>query len=412
MKRRNPLGTFLCASGVVALLTAQPLIGAEPAPATQPTAAAALLDKIDASYAKLQSAQFDGHISGRFDVAGEKKNDDITFTSTFHAPNQFKHDAKGDVLLGSTGQTAYAFQPARNVYLSSDAPKDRADVTDWPQAITGILQQQNPSLLLALTKSAGGALKDLGDDMTRLPDTDVDGAALPTLQFELPQHEQVTMAIDPTSGLLRRVQFDLRKSLEERGAADVKAAQITIDYTLPKTDITTDDKTFAWAPPVGATLANAAPGALADDSSAATALAGTAAPDFTLSGLDDKPVKLSSLKGSVVVLDFWATWCGPCVMSLPHIDQLHKDQSPHGLKVFAVNLQEDKDTVKTFIDQKKFSLPVLLDTNGDTAKLYKADAIPETVIIGKDGVIKKVFVGVTDDSEEQIKSIVAKEMGG
>jgi len=114
--------------------------------------------------------------------------------------------------------------------------------------------------------------------MTRGVDTDVDGSALPTLQFELPQHDQVTMAIDPTSGLLRRVQFDLRKSLEERGAADVKAAQITIDLHPAKTDIATDDKTFAWAPPAGATLANSAPPAMADDSSAATALAGTAAP--------------------------------------------------------------------------------------------------------------------------------------
>jgi peroxiredoxin/outer membrane lipoprotein-sorting protein len=411
-----------CVLGIALLAGAVPAFAAgAAAPATQPAAtqssaeAAALLGRVDAAYAKLQSAQFNGHVIGQFDVGGEKKTQDLPFTSSFRSPNRFRHETKGDVLVGSTGQKVYAYQPDHNAYLSVDAPKERGALSDWPRAVAGILEQQNPSLLLALTKSAAGELKDLAPDVTRLADTNLDGTAFATLRFELPSdHQVITMLVDPQTSLLRQVKFDLRKSLEARGAVDVKTAEVTVDYTQVATDTPLDEAKFAWTPPAGATLVSAKaqePVMADDEDGAAKALVGKPAPDFTLPGLDDKPVKLSAMKGSVVVLDFWATWCGPCVASLPHLDQLYKEQSPKGLKVYAVNLQEEKDAVKAFVEKKKWTLPVLLDSQGEVAKQYGADAIPETVIVGKDGVVKKVFIGAGPDTEEQIKAAVAKEMG-
>jgi peroxiredoxin/outer membrane lipoprotein-sorting protein len=384
-------------------------------PATQPDAAS-LLQRIDAAYSKLASAQFDGRISSRADVAGQQRNDELTFTSTFRAPNRFRHESKGDLIVGSTGDTAYVYQPSHNVYTSSDAPKERAATSDWPHVVVEMLQQQNPSLLLAITKSASDELKDLAGDVTRLPDTTLDGdpTAYPTIQFELPTHQRVTMLIDPATSLLRQVRYDWEKTLEQRGAADVKSADVTIDYTTVKTDVVgaDDHQHFAWTPPAGATLASAAATGADDAAGAASAMIGKPAPDFTLPGLDDKPTKLSSTKGSVVVLDFWATWCGPCVGALPKLDEFYKDQSPRGLKMFAIDQQEEKEPVKAFVEQKKLSIPVLLDSQGTAGKPYGTDeGIPITVIIGKDGVVKKVFVGTNDAIEEQIKATVAREMG-
>jgi peroxiredoxin len=410
MRRR-----FSCC--IALLFTVAVAGGAEPA--TQPSTNSAndvkqLLHRIDAAYAQLTAAEFDGRVTGHADVAGDQQDNNVTFTSTFRAPNYFRHEATGDVLVGSTGDTAYVYQPSRNVYQSTDAPKDRAALSDYPRALVQVLQVQNPSLLLALTKSPSNELEELAGEMTRLPDTTLpDGTACPTLRFELPTHQVVTMLVDPATSLLRQVRFDWSKVLTQRGTTDLNSAEVIVDYTTVKPQLAAaDDAQFAWTPPAGATLASAA--TMADDAGGggASAMVGKEAPDFKIAGLDDKPVALSSTKGSVVVLDFWATWCGPCVGALPKLDEMYKELSPKGLKMFAVDQQEEKDTVKTFVDQKKLSIPVLLDAQGAAGKPYGTDeGIPITVVIGKDGIVKKVFVGTNDEIEAQIKASVMKELG-
>jgi thiol-disulfide isomerase/thioredoxin/outer membrane lipoprotein-sorting protein len=377
--------------------------------ATQPASAAALLNDINSAYANLASARFDGTITGQFDVRGQVQTHDATFSSTFAAPNKFRHETKDDVLVGSTGSTVYSYLGARDQYQSADAPKSRAASADWPSAMMKILNDQNPAMVLALSTSAAAELKAISKNMTLEPPTVIDGISYPTLRFDVgTDHEIVTMLVDPSTHLLRSVSTDYRKPMEKAGAIHVKQALVTVDYaTAGSTPVNGND--FAWTPPTGAALVTTVAMEMADDSpDAVKDLVGKPAPDFTLKGLDDKAVKLSDLKGSVVIVDFWATWCGPCVASLPHLDELYKQESPNGLKVFAVNLQEDKQTVQAFVEKKKWSLPVLLDTEGSVAQKYKANAIPETVVIGKDGNVAQVFVG--SGHEEEIKALVAKAM--
>src|SRR3954469_15541856 len=120
------------------------------APATQPStqpapAVAALLQRIDAAYAKLQSAQFNGRMIGHYDIAGQKSDNEVAFTSSFAAPNRFRHEAKSDVTIGSTGDKVFAYQPTRNVYAMYDAPKARAGLGEWPRVVAVMLPYQNPS---------------------------------------------------------------------------------------------------------------------------------------------------------------------------------------------------------------------------------------------------------------------------
>jgi thiol-disulfide isomerase/thioredoxin len=135
------------------------------------------------------------------------------------------------------------------------------------------------------------------------------------------------------------------------------------------------------------------------------ALEGKPAPDVSLKTLDGQDFKLSELKGSVVMMDYWATWCGPCRESLPHVNAISqdKDLAAKGLKVFAVNAHEEKGKVEDFVKKNNFSFSVPLDPTGDFGKSYKVRGIPTTVIVGRDGVIKKVFIGFGPNSEEQIK---------
>ncbi len=133
------------------------------------------------------------------------------------------------------------------------------------------------------------------------------------------------------------------------------------------------------------------------------AMIGQPAPEFTLKDLDGNPVSLKDLRGRVVLLDFWATWCGPCRMAMPHLEAFHKELADQGVKVFGINLRENAATVRKFMDAQKFTMPILLDADGKVAASYRVSGIPHTVIIGKDGQVLKVNVGYAPGVEEQLK---------
>jgi len=113
------------------------------------------------------------------------------------------------------------------------------------------------------------------------------------------------------------------------------------------------------------------------------------------------------------VLDLWATWCPPCRASLPHLDKLHEEMKDKGVKVYAVNVQEEKADVEQFIQQTNLKTPVLLDSKGEVSQKYKANAIPQTVVIGKDGKVARVFIGFGgEQSARDLKAAVEAAMKG
>jgi thiol-disulfide isomerase/thioredoxin len=93
----------------------------------------------------------------------------------------------------------------------------------------------------------------------------------------------------------------------------------------------------------------------------------------------------------VVILDFWATWCGPCVPGLKHLNELA--QKVQGVRIYAVNLMESSEQIEQFMQRHSLKLPALLDTEGQVAEQYRVEPIPHTVVIGRDGKIVDVVVG-------------------
>lgn len=118
------------------------------------------------------------------------------------------------------------------------------------------------------------------------------------------------------------------------------------------------------------------------------------APDFTLKDLQGQSFHLQDSRGKVVVLDFWATWCGPCRAIMPVIAELAAKYNPGGKVIItSINLREDEEKVRSFLGSRGLELPTLMDREGKVGLDYKAQAIPLTVIIAPDGTIKKTHKG-------------------
>ena len=123
------------------------------------------------------------------------------------------------------------------------------------------------------------------------------------------------------------------------------------------------------------------------------ATVGEAAPNFELQNLDGQSISLSSLKGKPVLVNFWATWCGPCVSEMPYIQEIHEDWSDSGLMVLAINWGESASEVEQFLQAHNLSLPVLLDTKNVVAPKYGIRYIPTTFFIDKDGIVRNKVIG-------------------
>jgi thiol-disulfide isomerase/thioredoxin len=127
--------------------------------------------------------------------------------------------------------------------------------------------------------------------------------------------------------------------------------------------------------------------------------------DFTLETMTGGKVSLSSYRGKVVLLSFWATWCGPCQQEMPAMQKLYDQLRSKGLEIVAVDVGEDKATVAAFLKKNPYTFPVLLDTKGEVAgsTIYSANAIPTNYIIDQNGGILGRKIGI--DGPEWTSSV-------
>ncbi len=142
---------------------------------------------------------------------------------------------------------------------------------------------------------------------------------------------------------------------------------------------------FASRPEPGATTHGAIP----------SPRQGFAAPDIDLERLDGERVRLSELRGQVVVLNFWASWCPPCRAEMPALQALHEQRGSQGVVVLAVNstVQDSEQAARDFAAEYGLTFPIGLDRDGQATRLYQVRALPSTFFIDRDGVIRRVVVG-------------------
>lgn len=119
---------------------------------------------------------------------------------------------------------------------------------------------------------------------------------------------------------------------------------------------------------------------------------GSPAPDFQLNTLDGKPVRLSALHGKPVLINFWATWCGPCATEMPAIQKVYQQYSSQFV-VLAVNANEPASDIQNFLKDKGLTFDILLDPGGKVQDLYRLRGYPTSLFIDSNGVIRAEFIG-------------------
>jgi peroxiredoxin len=135
-----------------------------------------------------------------------------------------------------------------------------------------------------------------------------------------------------------------------------------------------------------------------------------AAPDFTLKSNQGKNIRLQDLRGQVVMLNFWASWCGPCRQEMPLMDDIFKKYEKLGFTILAVNVDEDSSDADSFLKSVPVTFPVLYDNDSKVSELFEVDAMPTTVMIDKDGNKRFLHRGYKEgyelDYEKQVKKLV------
>lgn len=134
------------------------------------------------------------------------------------------------------------------------------------------------------------------------------------------------------------------------------------------------------------------------------------APDFVLKSNSGENLRLSEFRGEVVMINFWASWCGPCRQEMPLLDELYAQYQPMGFTILGVNVEEDSTKARRMLGDAPVKFPVLFDNDSEVSKLYNVVAMPSTVLVDRDGNVRYLHQGYKPGYEEayqqQVRALI------
>jgi thiol-disulfide isomerase/thioredoxin len=314
------------------------------------------------------------------------------------------HSETGSALHISDGKMAWDFHLEEHAYTQEPAPAN-----GYQRLQSFSPNEQDAQRAVVLRKEFADFYKHY-ESATRLPDDVIfqNGIEVPCYivhvsasQRKGPKIEGVssdeTLWIDKATWTVRKT-VSHENSFIYSGSAHIPiVADAVTTYSIAKLDSSIPEGLFRFEPPTDAKLARSFSNGFAD-------LTGEPAPDVILVSTDGKRVPLSSFRGKPVLLDFWATWCGPCVASMPKLAQLDEEAAPKGLVLISVDEDEDAETATDFLAKHKFTWLNAHD-DGKIGGAFKKDAIPMIVLI--DGQGKVVFDKTGDDEDVGVRLALA-----
>ncbi len=130
------------------------------------------------------------------------------------------------------------------------------------------------------------------------------------------------------------------------------------------------------------------------------------APDFTLKSLEGSNLRLEEYRGQVVLINFWESWCGPCRQEMPVLDRLHHRYEDTGFAVLGVNVEGDSESAREIVDKTNVTFPILLDDGQKVSELYSLEAMPSTIVVDRDGVVRYIHRGYKPGDEAKYVEVV------
>lgn len=330
-------------------------------------------------------------------------------------PNRFLFlRTEGDMgaTITSDGQSLTQYVAELSQYTTGDAP---ASLDEFSTSVTGMMLIEGGMGGFMMALLSDDPIERLTNEVISseyVGEEVIDGAPCHHLKLMQPEWDidlWVTTGDAPT---LRRIRPDLSKQLGDEEREMGFAIVISLEYGNWNFAPDFTAGSFTFTPPASAELVEEISARVPDEVMppivAVHSLIGQPAPKFALVELEgEKAFELESVLGKrVVVLDFWATWCPPCVEGLPQLAEVAKSFKDKDVTLFAVNLQEDAQTIREFLEARELELPVLLDAQGEVAGKYDVSGIPQTVLIGLDGRVHVVHTGLPADLKSELTEAI------
>jgi len=391
-------------------------VGQEPTKREIDPKAKKVVDDWSKYLSALKGFQYSADVSFSVERGNQKQSQEFSTKLAAQRPNKLDYQLEsqqGSATITSDGEQLEVYIAQMKRYGIEKAPATWAELQQVP-LVAGPLGLGNAGAVIAalLSDKPGDKLLEKVSTLKYGGLVDVDGVKCHLLEAT---GQELDWKLWITSGkeLAPRLFVpDLAKTMARMAAAqggknalaDLKIKN-EVAFKDWKGNPKFDEDTFAIKEPEGAERAKSLMDILAgtgQQDPGPHPLVGKPAPEVKLDLLDGGKLDLAELKGKVVILDFWATWCGPCTQAMPIIDKVAEKYKDKGVLLYAVNLREDSDDIKKFLEQAELELPVALDKDGEVGTAYKADAIPQTVLVGKDGSVQVVRVGLSPNLEQEL----------
>ena len=308
----------------------------------------------------------------------------------------------------SDGQQLIQFLPMMNRYTVSEAPEDLASLMETADAIS---LDRLPIMIIA---SGDGFYEMLAEGVNKSEYVDKEKIGEVMCHHYRFDKEDIVWDVWIEAGdrpLIHKVVSDMSKRMAKEGVSG--KLEYSIGFSNWNVSPTFTETDFVFTPPESAEKVDSLREGLAGGPEEPHPLLGQPAPAFQTVDPDGQPIDLSAHLGkNVIMLDFWATWCGPCIEAMPIVEGVAEKFADQGLVFYAVNGGEDAETVKQFLASNKLELPVAMDLDGAISGLYLVNGIPQTVLIGKDGKVQVVHVGFGGNLGELLTQQVEDLLAG